>query len=171
MDPTAQDVVRHFGLEPLPEEGGMFRQSYVAAERIARAALPERYAADKPLSTAIYYLLTPEPDSFSALHALPTDEVYHFYAGDPVEMLLLHPDGHGERVRLGADFMHGQHVQYVVPRGVWQGSRLVPGGGWALVGTTMAPGWTASDYLGGARADLAARYPEFAREIERLTRS
>ena len=148
----------------------MFRQTYVAPERIPHHALPPRYPHDKPLGTAIYYLLTDAPDSFSELHTLPTDEVYHFYAGDPVDMLLLHPDGRGERARLGPDFMNGQHVQFVVPHGVWQGSRLASGGRWALMGTTMAPGYTDSDYVGGVREELLARYPQFAPDIARLTR-
>jgi len=171
MDLTAEQIIRHFGLEPLPGEGGLFRQSYVATERIPRRALDSRYPNDKPMCTAIYYLLTDAPDSFSALHKLPTDEVYHFYSGDPVDMLLLYPDGPGGRVRLGPDLMSGEHVQFVVPREVWQGSRLVPGGRWALLGTTMAPGYTDSDYTGGTRADLLARYPEFAAQIMRLTRA
>jgi predicted cupin superfamily sugar epimerase len=171
MNVTAEQIIRHFDLRPLAGEGGLFRQSYLAAERIPHNALPPRYAHDKPLGTAIYYLLTDAPDSFSELHTLPTDEIYHFYAGDPVDMLLLHPDGHGERVRLGPDFMNGQHVQFVVPHGVWQGSRLAPGGRWALMGTTMAPGYTDSDYVGGGRAELLVRYPQFAADIARLTRA
>ena len=171
MKPTAEKVIRHFGLEPLPGEGGLYRQTYCAAERIAREALPARYGHDKPLSTAIVYLLTPEADSFSALHRLPTDEVYHFYAGDPVDLLLQHPDRRGDLVRLGSDFMDDEHVQFVVPRGVWQGSRLAAGGAWALLGATMAPGYTDTDYVHGARAELLARYPEFAAEIGKLTRA
>jgi predicted cupin superfamily sugar epimerase len=170
MNVTAEQIIRHFDLRPLAGEGGMFRQSYLAAEHIPRHALPPRYPHDKPLGTAIYYLLTDAPDSFSELHTLPTDEVYHFYAGDPVDMLLLYADGRGERVRLGPDFMNGQHVQLVVPRGVWQGSRLAPGGRWALMGTTMAPGYTDSDYMGGERAELQGRFPQFAAEIAHLTR-
>ena len=170
MNLTAEQIIRHFDLRPLAGEGGMFRQSYLAAERIPHHALPPRYPHDKPLGTAIYYLLTDAPDSFSGLHTLPTDEVYHFYAGDPVDMLLLHPDGRGERVRLGPDFMNGQHVQFVVPHGVWQGSRLASGGRWALMGTTMAPGYADSDYVGSAREELLARYPQFAPDIARLTR-
>lgn len=171
MRPTAEEVIRRFDLRPLPGEGGMFRQTYCAAERIPRAALPARYPDDKPLSTAIVYLLTDEADSFSALHKLPTDEVYHFYAGDPVELLLLHPDGRGERVRLGADFLHDERVQFVAPRDVWQGSRLAAGGQWALLGTTMAPGYTDSDYVGATRSELQARFPGFAAEIGKLTRA
>lgn len=170
MELRPEQIIRQLGLEPLPGEGGMFRQSYIADEGIPHGALPGRYPADKPMCTAIYYLLTDAADSFSALHLLPTDEIFHFYAGDPVEMLLLHPDGRGQRVRLGSDFMNGEHVQFVVRRDVWQGSRVAPGGKWALLGTTMAPGFTPSDYTGGARAELVARYPDFATWIRRLTR-
>ncbi len=99
--PTAREIADALGLAPLPEEGGLYRQTYVADETIAAAALPPHYGRDKAFSTAIYYLLTGEPDSFSALHRLPTDEVYHFYLGDPVELLELHPDGTRRRVLLG----------------------------------------------------------------------
>ena len=172
MELKAEQIVRQFGLEPLPGEGGMFRQSYISDEGIPRDALPDRYPGDKPMCTAIYYLLTDAPDSFSALHRLPTDEIFHFYGGDPVEMVMLHPDGRGQRVRLGPDFMNGEHVQLVVRREVWQGSRLAGGGrcGWALLGTTMAPGYTGPDYEAANRAELLARYPDFASSIRRLTR-
>jgi uncharacterized protein len=158
---TADDLIRVFGLEPLPVEGGFFAQTYRA---------PERFGAEKPLSTAILYLLTPDPDSFSALHMLPSDEIWHFYLGDPVELLQLYPDGRGERVTLGQDVLGGQRVQYVAPRGVWMGARLIPGGRYALLGTTMAPGFTPDDYLGGERAALSSQYPEQAELIAALTR-
>lgn len=167
---TAEKLIERLGLERLPVEGGYFRQTYQAEETIPRDALPARYRADKPFSTAIYYLLTSEPDSFSALHQLPTEEVYHFYLGDPVELLLLFPDGRSERVILGPDVLDEQQVQYVAPREVWQGSRLVPGGRFALLGTTMAPGFTKSDYRGGDRAELQRRHPKEAALIEKLTR-
>jgi predicted cupin superfamily sugar epimerase len=166
-----EEIVEFLGLVPLPGEGGLFRQSYLADDTVLQDHLPGRYSSDKPLATAIYYLLTAEPDSFSALHRLPTDEVYHFYLGDPVEMLMLFPDGHGERVILGQDILGGQKVQHVVPRGVWQGSRLAAGGRFALMGTTMAPGYTEPDYEGGRAAELIAQYPERAGLIRRLTRS
>ena len=167
---TAQAIVDALGLEPLPEEGGMFRQTFEADETLAAAALPARYGRDKSLSTAIYYLLTDEPGSFSALHRLPTDEVYHFYLGDPVELVELRGDGASRRVILGQDLLAGQRVQHVVARGVWQGSRLLPGGRFALLGTTMAPGFDPLDYEGGRRAELVARYPREADRIRRLTR-
>lgn len=168
----ADDLVRLFGFEALPVEGGLFKQMYVCSERIAREALPDRYARahDKAFGTAILFLYTPDPDSFSALHKLPTDEIYHFYLGDPVELLQLHPDGRSERVILGQDVLNGQRVQYVAPRGAWMGSHLVSGGRFALIGTTMAPGFTHDDYRGGECETLIARYPHEADLITRLTR-
>lgn len=167
---TAEQLIQHLGLTPLPVEGGYFTQTYCADETIPRQALPARYRGDKPFGTAIYYVLTAEPDSFSALHTLPTEEIFHFYLGDPVEMLLLYPDGRSERVVLGQDILRGERVQFVVPRGVWQGSRLIPGGRWALLGTTMAPGFDETDYTGGDRDTLLRRYPDQAELIRQLTR-
>ncbi len=167
---TAEQLIQHLGLEPLPVEGGYFRQTYCAEENIAAQTLPSRYGRNKVFSTAIYYLLTSEPDSFSALHRLPTDEIYHFYLGDPVEMLLLHPDGRSERVLLGQNLLAGQRLQFAVAREVWQGSRLVAGGRFALLGTTMAPGFDAQDFTLGDRAELTRLYPRQAQSIRSLTR-
>jgi hypothetical protein len=167
---TADRITELLGLEPLPEEGGLFRQTYRSAEHVPAAALPPRYGAPRRLSTAIYYLLTHDPDSFSALHRLKTDEVYHFYLGDPVEMLLLSPDGGSERLVLGPDLAAGQHVQFVVPAGSWQGSRLVRRGRWALLGTTMAPGYEQEDFELGDREALLSEYPNQAELIRSLTR-
>ena len=167
---TGEQLIRHLGLEPLPVEGGWFSQTYLAEESIPADAPPVRYDAAKPFGTAIYFLLTDEPDCFSALHRLPTDEIYHFYLGDPVEMLLLYPDGRSEHVVLGPDVTHGQRVQFVAPRGVWQGSRLIAGGKFALMGTTMAPGFTPTDFTAGERDELVRAYPAEAEVISALTR-
>ena len=166
----ASDLIARLGLVPLAVEGGYYRQTWIAADRLPAEGLDRRYGRAKPAGTAIYYLLTDEPDSFSAMHRLPTDVVYHFYLGDPVQLLLLREDGAVETPILGQGLAQGQHVQFTVPRGVWQGSRLLPGGRFALLGTTMAPGFDAADYEGGARAALSARYPFAAGLIARLTR-
>jgi hypothetical protein len=165
-----QELIDHLSLEPLREEGGLFRQSYLADETIPADALPPRYKRDKTFCTAIYYMLTNEPDVFSAMHVLPTEEIYHFYLGDPVELLLLYPEGEIKKVVLGQNVLEGQHVQFVVPRGVWQGSHLLPGGLFALMGTTMAPGFDFQDYVGGDRSELSMRYPDVKALIEKLTR-
>jgi predicted cupin superfamily sugar epimerase len=157
---TAEELIRLLRLEPLPREGGWYRETY-------RSAL-QWPAAARAAGTAIYYLLT--PDTFSALHRLPTDEVFHFYLGDPVEMLQLGPsptEG-GRILTLGPDILAGQQAQTVVPAGVWQGSQLREGGRFALMGTTMAPGFDFADYEAGERAVLTAMYPEFAGRIDRL---
>ncbi len=167
---TAEDLIQLYGFEPLPVEGGIYRQMYRAPELIPHSALPERYAGDKPFGTAILYLFTPDPNSFSAMHTLPTDEIYHFYLGDPVELLQLYPDGRSEHIILGHDVLRGQKVQYVAPHGVWMGSHLLSGGKFALIGTTMAPGFTEDDYVGGEREALIQQYPQEAELLARLTR-
>jgi hypothetical protein len=167
---TAAQLIDLLRLEPLPHEGGLFRQTYRAAETVPAAALPARYGAPRRFATAIYYLLTDDPDSFSALHRLKTDEVYHFYLGDPVEMLLLQSDGGSRRVVLGQDLPAGQLVQFVVPAGAWQGSRVIPGGRYALLGTTTAPGYETEDFELGEREALLKRYSDQAELIRALTR-
>lgn len=168
--PTPEELIELLGLEPLPYEGGLFTQSYKSPERIPQEALPERYTTSKSFGTAIYYLLTAEADSFSALHRLPTDEIYHFYLGDPVELLLLFPGGGSQRVVLGQDLLGGQQVQFLAPKEVWQGSRVIDGGAYALLGTTMAPGYEDEDFLLGEREALLAEYPDQAALIKKLTR-
>ena len=160
---NANDVIRLLGLEPHPEEGGYYRETYRSSAEYAPGA---PFAGLRSTSTAIYYLLT--PDTFSALHRLPGDEIFHFYAGDPVEMLMLHPDGRSEVAFLGAD-LEATRPQLVVPGGTWQGSRLVAGGSWALLGTTMAPGFDFGDCQAGQRGELAARYPDRSEMITALT--
>lgn len=166
---TAGDVLALLGLAELPREGGHFRRTYTAPLTLLPAALPAGYAGPRPLATAIYYLLARATRSL--LHRLPGDEVYHHYAGDPVDLLRLWPDGTGDVARLGRDLRAGERPQLVVPGGVWQGSRLAPGGhhGWALLGTTVAPGYDDADYHHADRAALLAAYPAFTDLILDLT--
>lgn len=167
---TAERLIEHFGLKPLEAEGGHFKRTYRAEETVKREALPGRYGSDKSFGTAIYYLLSADADSFSALHRLASDEIYHFYLGDPVEMLLLERNGKSRRVILGADVLAGQHVQFVVRQRVWQGLRLVAGGRVALLGATMALGYDDADYESGDCGELSRLYPKQAALIRSLTR-
>ena len=164
---TAQDIISLLDLHPLPKEGGYYRETYRSKEIFSRTAVPEKYAEDRALGTAIYYLLTPATSS--ALHKLPADEVFHFYLGDPVTMLQLHPDTTSDVITLGHKIDEGQKVQVVVPKGTWQGSFLQEGGAFALMGTTMAPGFDFSDYTEGIRESLLLQYPEHEELIKRLS--
>ncbi len=164
---TAEELITLLNLAPHPE-GGYYRESYRSDERIPNNALPSRYDGDRAHSTTIYYLLT--HNTFSALHRLKTDEVYHFYLGDPVEMLQLLPDGRGSVIRLGNEIKNGMHLQVTVSRGIWQGSRLIPGGECALLGTTVAPGFEFADFETGRRSELLLSHPRFWDLIVALTR-
>lgn len=166
----AEEIVKQLKLEPLPIEGGYFRVTYTADERIQADALPDRYTSPRTLSGTIYFLETKE--QFSAMHMLPTDEIYYHHLGDPLQMLFLHPDGSGETQILGPDLAGGQHLQIRAPRLSWHGSRPLPGAGhgYSLVSTSMAPGFDISDPVFPSRDELTERYPEFRSLIESLTR-
>jgi predicted cupin superfamily sugar epimerase len=165
---TADEVKRLLRLEPHPREGGWFVQTYAAEEKIVAEVLGGRYAGPRKVATAIYYLL--EAGSFSEMHCLQSDEIFHFYAGDAVEMLQLLPDGSGRTVVIGNDLVAGQRPQVLVERGVWQGSRLVEGGQWALLGCTVSPGFEYEDYEGGSFERLRERWPAWVEMIRALTR-
>jgi uncharacterized protein len=120
---TAEEVVRLLGLLPHPE-GGAYRETFRApAENGGRGA-----------STAIYYLL--REGEISAWHRVDADEVWHHYAGAPLELSM--SDGNERAaLRLGKDLASGERPQAVVPAGIWQSAR--PLGPWTLVGCTVAP--------------------------------
>jgi predicted cupin superfamily sugar epimerase len=155
---TPDDLVAHYGLEPIPREGGLFRRTWAGPEG------PD----GRPRGTAIVALLT--SDDYSALHRLPHDEIWHFYLGAPLELLLLAPDGTSSRPVLGPDVLGGQHPQLTVPAGTWMGARVAADGEWTFFGCTMAPGFTYEDYEHGDAAELTARYPAEAARIAGLCR-
>lgn len=165
---SPERIIEILGLVPLPEEGGYYSEIYRAGERIPGSALPVRYAGDRSYCTSIYYLVT--PDAFSALHRVRSDEIFHFYAGDPVEIFMINPDGSDAVALLGPDLELGQRPMVIVPNGTWQGSRLMGDGKWALLGCTVAPGFEFDDYEHGIRAELIRQYPHLDREITRFTR-
>jgi predicted cupin superfamily sugar epimerase len=164
---TAQQVIEHFRLVPLTIEGGYFRETYRAPLVIPLTGLKHEYSGDRNASTAIYYLLT--PDTFSAIHRVKSDEVFHFYVGDPVEMLQLWPDGSGRIVTISNDLADGHEPQLVVPAGVWQGCRLMAGGAWALMGCTVSPGFDYADFELASREELMSSYPDFVELITALS--
>lgn len=165
MPLSASEIIHRLELEPLAREGGFFRCTYQTNQSID---LGKGYS--QPLGTGIYFLLTRE--SFSAFHRLIEDEIYHFYLGDPVELLELSAEKEKglRRTILGQDITAGQVLQHPVFKNSWHGSRLVEGGAWALLGTTMAPGFVWEDFELGNRDQLLSEYPEHKRTITQLTR-
>lgn len=164
---TAERIIKLYDMKLLPGEGGYYKETYRSTETIDGKALPERYGQDKSFGTAILYLLTPE--QVSHFHRISSDEVYHFYLGDPVQMFQLYPDGTCKVLFLGQDLQVGQFVQTVVPAGVWQGSFLLEGGKFALMGTTVAPGFDFSDHELAERQTLVDLYSDHRDTIIRLT--
>ncbi|HTV66742.1 MAG TPA: cupin domain-containing protein [Bryocella sp.] len=165
---TADEIIQALQLKPMPVEGGFFRETYRSRRQVSAEYLADDFSGARSMATAIYYLITPE--AFSALHRLPGTEVFHFYAGDPVVMLQLLPDGTSRTLTLGSDLAQRQQPQVVVRGHVWQGCKLAPGGRWALMGTTMAPGFDAADYQHGNQDQLIAQYPGAAERIREYTR-
>lgn len=165
---TADEVKQYLSLTPHPREGGFYVRTYESGEFLPASVFADgRYSGARHTVTAIYYLL--EPGTFSEMHCLQSDEIFHFYAGDPVEMLQLYADGTGAGIRIGNRLLDGELPQVVVPRGVWQGARLAQGGEWALLGCTVSPGFDFNDYESASREVLCARWPKFTGLIEALT--
>jgi uncharacterized protein len=166
---TADEVKKILGLVPHPREGGHYIRTYESGELLPPTAFADgRYSGQRHTGTAIYYLL--EPNTFSEMHRLKSDELFHFYLGDPVQMLQLHADGSGSVVRIGNRLALGERPQVLVPRNVWQGSHLLPGGAWALLGCSVSPGFEFADYETLAREELCAGWPKFTPLITELTR-
>ena len=164
---SAQEIIKRLALEPLPAEGGFYRETYRSGETLTAEALQREFGGKRSVSTAIYYMLI--PDICSAIHRLPSDEMFHFYLGDPVTMLQLHPDGSSQVITLGQAIDKGQALQVLVPKGSWQGAFLAGGGRYALLGTTVAPGFEFQDYQQGDRETLIREYPGQRSLIEKLT--
>jgi predicted cupin superfamily sugar epimerase/mannose-6-phosphate isomerase-like protein (cupin superfamily) len=167
----AEALIRHYHMQRVPQEGVWFTVTYESGDRIEGAALGPRYQGrSHPASSAIVAVETTE--AFSALHRLKTDETWHFYGGDPIDLLLLTPDGGARRVILGSDVLAGQTPQFTVPAGVWQGSSPISktGAGCSFFGTQLAPAFAYEDFEIGYRDALTRVYPAEAASITRLTR-
>ena len=159
MKPEIQALIDHYHFTPLPTEGTLFASTYRSSTELD---------SGKPFGTAMIGMYCNEPESHSLFHRLPVDEVWHFYGGDPLRLVLLYPDGSSRDVILGSEPLQGQLVQFVIPAGVWQAGHVAAGGAYALFGCTMAPGFTDDMFEGGTRDELAAHYPNRLADIERF---
>jgi hypothetical protein len=168
---TAPEIIARLRMEKIPDEGAWFAITYLSNDRIPASGLPSRYAASRLAGSAIYALVTRE--DFSALHRLKTDETWHFYSGDPIELLLLHPDGRDELALLGPDLLAGQHPQFTVLAGTWMGARpqAATPPAYSFFGCTLAPGFDYADFEPGYRDELVKAYPAQSSLIMDLTRT
>jgi len=162
---TAKQLVAYLGLEPLEGEGGFYRRVFLDTQTVETAGLGPFAKPRLPLSSTIYYLVTPE--SFSALHKLAGSEIWTWIAGDPLDQFLLFTNGNIEQrvVGLGG----GAIPVSVVPGGCWQGTQLTRDTtfGYALCSTVMSPAYDASDFV-LADAELCTIFPAATSLIERF---
>jgi len=155
MDAEIQALIAHFGLTPLPVEGTLFVSTYRSGD------MPN----GKPFGTGMVGLYCHEPHSVSTFHRLAVDEMWHFYGGDPLRLILLYPDGSNQDVLLGNEPLKGHQVQFVIPAGVWQAGHCTAGERYSLFGCTLAPGFTGDIFTGGTQAELLSLYPDREADI------
>jgi predicted cupin superfamily sugar epimerase len=165
---TIRKIITALKLQPLPGEGGYFKETYRSNIAVPLPLKGDAQPAMRQLATAIYYLITPK--EFSALHKLKSDEIFHFYAGDPVEMIQVSETGEVKTIILGRNILKGQQVRAIVPAGTWQASRLIKGGRYALLGTTVFPAFEFDDFTLAKRNEMYAQFPHLTRLIKKLTR-
>lgn len=157
---SPEEIIQALHLTPLTEEGGMVAETYTS----------EEIYENRRCGSAIYYLLT--GDAFSHLHMLSADEIWHFYYGDPVELIQIRDrDGQKTVSVLGTNIRNGERPQILVKKNSWQGARLLPGGkfGFALMGTTMSPSYHEGDFVRADRETLIRRFPDHEEEIKKVT--
>ena len=142
---TAERLITLLRLEPLLPEGGFYGSIYPHGDSVHSGV------------SSIYYLVT--PDSFSSFHQLTSDEVWHFLQGDALEQVQIYPDGSVRKYRLGSDIHGGESSVTIVPADVWQGTRLVSGGEYALCGCTVNPAYTDKCYTHGVYDQLLELFP------------
>lgn len=167
---TASDYIASLTMQPHPE-GGYYRQTYEAAETIPYTALPDRFGGPRPYSTAIYFLL--ENHHRSALHRIQSDEVWHFYAGRPLNVYVIEPvSGTLSTIRLGNDPGQGEVFQAVVQAGCWFGAKPVGDvslPAFSLVGCTVAPAFDFAEFELAEKGSMLAQFPQHEAIVRLLT--
>lgn len=170
---NAKQIKEWLEMQPNKVEGGFFANVYNSTIEIGNKDLPgfKPIKDKRVICGVIYYFL--DTSGCSYLHRVTGDMVYHFYSGDPVQMLLLYQEGHPNRSEIcvfSNNLAAGGHPAKFIPAGTWLGTRLIPGGEYALMGVTLAPGFNPADYELGDRKALIKQYPGQKDMIEALTR-
>jgi predicted cupin superfamily sugar epimerase len=163
---TAEEIKTMLGLEPHPT-CGFVAETYRSPLKIASNALPEAYEGDRPYGSALYFLVT--PDAQIVMHRIRSDQLYHHYLGDPLEVLLLYPHGGGEVVTVGPDLGAGERPQLFIPGGTFHTSRLAQGANYALLASTEWPGVEPPDVEHGNIEALMEAYPTLREKIRAFT--
>lgn len=164
---TATQLISRFSLLPHPE-GGWYKETYRSTEGIPHRGLPIRFNGDRHFSTAIYFLL--EKGTFSAFHKIKSDECWHFYAGQSLEIFVLDKEGELVIVKLGNDITNGEVFQYVVPANTWFASRPSSVAEYAFVGCTVSPGFDFADFELAESSTLSNEFPQHTHLIKELCR-
>ena len=166
--PAAIDeLISHYKLIPHPE-GGFYAETYRSSGLIPAESLPG-FTGSRAYSTAIVYLL--RAGDKSHLHRIKQDEIWHFYLGGPMRLLVITADGDFLEVILGQNVAKGQFVQYCVPKGCWFGASPLPQSSFSFVGCTVAPGFEFEDFELASKHQLSQQFPEFAHIIDEFTAS
>lgn len=165
---TAEEVCVLLGLEP-NATCGFVRETYRSVLQIARSGLPSPFDGGRPLGSALYFLVAPTAPV--KLHRIRNDQLYHYYLGDPLEVLLLRDDGAAERVVVGPDLRAGQRVQLLIPGSTFHTARVVGSRRWFLGASTEWPGVTPADVEIGDCGALAALYPQAADDLRAFVQS
>jgi uncharacterized protein len=157
--------IEKLNLLPHPE-GGYFKETYRSNDTstFQLGGLQKTRAH----STSIYFLM--EKGNFSAFHRILSDEVWHFYAGESLEVFYIDHNGLLQRIFLGSNPENGEQLQGVVPANCWFASRPFLKSHYSLVGCTVAPGFDFEDFEMAKRASLIQEFPEHQKIIEELTR-
>ena len=141
-------------------EGGYYREVYRSNEIVHKKDLPDRYSSFRSFSSSIYYLL--ESNEFSAFHRLKSDEIWHFYEGTSLNLLIIFPRGDFRKVVMGRDTDSNEVYQALIPKGCWFAAHVPGMDSFSLVGCTVAPGFDFEDYEMGKRDELIMLFPKFA---------
>lgn len=164
---SARYWIDHLDLQKHPE-GGFFKEVYRCDETLSEAHLPERYQGDRCFSTAIYFLIT--ANDHSKFHRIKSDEIWHFYEGDPLDLYVLNDNsGEVDQSRLGRDPEDGQQMQLLLPKNRWFGAKIAGAGNYSLVGCTVAPGFDFADFEMADRQELITTFPQHQKIINMLT--
>lgn len=150
-------------------EGGAFKEIYRSLTVIPKTSLSHEFHGDRNTSTAIYFLL--KYKQISALHKIASDEMWHFYDGNPLCIYEITKEGILIKHVLGNNLDKGESFTCVIKAGSWFGSRCEVENGFSLVGCTVAPGFDFEDFVLANREELSKEYPQYAGLIHELTYS